>query len=408
MDKGNTLSHKLYVLSVAAMAFIQFTSFLPNEMKMLSLLVVCLLRILDKRTIPNSKHVGWLIVFFAITFFYVYLLGKGHFFELRNIALPYATFFSCMFIAPSILYFNHKDIKIIYYTFGVGLLATLAATAVIVQFDPNAVRTLGFGNAEGEAENALADMYSRVGMISYSMAHTLPVVVCALTVQAVESQRKTVKAILGVIIIFALYVMYSATITTALLCSVMFCVLIIVYYIAKGNFRRFVCLSLISGGILIATGGLTGILTEALQGSNNAINEKFLDIISSIQEGGASGQLEGREDHWRITFDAIMKDPLFGGASGPNDTGLHISILDYWAWYGMFSLILFASWWGELKRMKKVLEKKMWGMYLLCLTPVLIMVLTKGPHFLPAYFFISLLILRVSLMNMVLIKKGDD
>lgn len=406
MDKGNTLSHKLYVLSVAAMAFIQFTSFLPNEMKMLSLLVVCLLRILDQWNIPSSKNLSWLLIFFAITFFYVYVLGKGHFFELRNIALPYVTMFTCMFIAPSIFRFNHKDIDIVYYTFGIGLLVTLAATAVIVQFDPNAVRTLGFGNAEGESENALADMYSRVGMISYTMGHALPVIICMLTVKALESQKKIIKILLWMVIVFAIYVMYSATITTALFCSVVFSILIIVYYIAKGNFRRFIFLSFIAGLLLIATGGLTGLLSEALQGSNNAMNDKIQDIISSIQEGSASGQLEGRGDHWRITLNAISKDPIFGGASNPNDTGLHILFLDYWAWYGMFSIILFASWWGELKRMKKAFEKQMWGKYLLCLSSILIMILTKGPHFLPAYFFVTLVILRVGFMNILFAKEG--
>lgn len=405
MKKEFSYSHILFVLSLAAVAFIQFTSFCPNEIRLLSLLGVCLLCILDRKTVPISKQVGLMLVFFAITFLYVYFLGRGHFFELRNIALPYTMMLTCMFIAPSILRFDYKDINIVYYIFSFGLIVTLVATAIIVQFDPNAVRTLGFGNAEGESENALADMYSRMGMISYMMGHILPVIVCMLTVKAIEHHKKIIKIFLWVILVFAMYVMYSATITTALLCSVLFIFLIIIYYIAKGNFSIFILMSFIIGVVLLLSGGMIGLLTEALQGSNNAINEKIQDIILSIQEGGASGQLEGRNDHWKITFDVIMKNPFFGGASGPNDTGLHVLFLDYWAWYGLFSLIMFVAWWSELKKMKKILGKKMWGSYLLCLSPVLIMALTKGPHFLPAYFFATLLILRVGFMNIVLSKK---
>lgn len=404
--RENSFKHKLYVLSVAAMAFIQFTSFLPNEVRLLSLLVVCLFCIIEHGKIPGGKPLGLLLAFFSISFFYVYLLGQGHFVELRNIALPYATMFTCTLIAPSILRLSNKDIKIIYYTFLIGLLVTLAATAVIVQFDPNAVRTLGFGNAEGESEKALADIYSRVGMISYTMGHILPTVACVLAVQAMESKKKLIKVFLWVVILFSVYVMYSATITTALLSSVMSILLIIVYNISKGNPRRFIVLSLLAVVLLLMTGGLTGLLTEASQGSNNAINEKLKDIVSSIQEGSASGQLEGREDHWKITFNAIQKNPIFGGASGPNDTGQHILFFDYWAWYGIFSLLLFFSWWGEIKRMKRVLSKNMWGKYLLCLLPVLLMVLTKGPHFLPAYFFVTLLISRVGFMDILFSREN--
>ena len=340
-----------------------------------------------------------LLFFFAITFFYVFLLEKGHFTELRNIALPYAMMFTCMIIAPRIARLNAKEINIIYYTFGIGLLVTLIATSVIVRINPNAVRTLGFGNAEGEAENALANLYSRAGLISYSMAHILPTIACVLTVQAIQLHKKIHKIIVGFIILLTLYVMYSATITTALLVSVLSILLIIIYDIAKGNTRRFVVLSVTAVVLTLATGGLTGLLTEALQGSNNAINEKFQDIITSIESGGAIGQLEGREDHWKLTFDAISKDPVFGGASGPTDTGRHIMFFDYWAWYGLFSLLLFVSWWREVKSFKRILNKEMWGKYLLCLFPVLIMVFSKGPHFLPAYFFVTLLVLRVGFMK---------
>jgi hypothetical protein len=394
------------VLSVAAMVFIQFTSFLSNEIRLLSLLVVCLFYTLDKGKKPRNKHVVFLLAFFAITFFYVYFLEKGHFTELRNIALPYTMMFACMFVAPSIIHFNSKDINIIYYTLGIGLLITLLATTTIVQINPNAVRTIGFGNAEGESENALADMYSRMGMITYSMAHILPVIVCVLTLQAIDASKKIVKILFGLVIFFAIYVMYSATIATALLCTVIAILLIIVYIIAKGNTRRFVFLSIIAMVLLFMTGGLIGMLTEALQGSNNAFNEKLQDIIYSIQEGNVTGQLEGREDHWKTTFNAIAKNPLFGGAEGPTDTGRHMLFFDYWAWYGLFSLILFASWWGELKRMKRILSTNLWGKYLLCLLPALIMVLTKGPHFLPAYFFGTLLVLRVGFMYIAFHNKG--
>ena len=403
-NKDSAFSHKLFVLFIAAIAFIQFTSFLPNEVRLLSLLIVCFFCIIDRRITQGSKNVGMLLFFFAISFFYVFLLGRGHFNELRNIALPYTMMFTCMFIAPHILRLNSKEINIIYYTFGIGLLITLIATVVIVRINPNAVRTLGFGNAEGEAENALASFYSRAGLITYSMAHILPTIACALTVQAIELQKKYKKIVFGIIVLLTLYVMYSATITTALLVSVLSILLIFTYDMAKGNTRRFVVLSVTAVVLVFATGGLTGLLTEALQGSNNAINEKFQDIITSIESGRATGQLEGREDHWQLTFDAISKDPFFGGASGPTDTGRHILFFDYWAWYGFFCLLLFVSWWREVKSLKRILNKEMWGKYLLCLLPVIIMVFSKGPHFLPAYFFVTLLVLRVCFMKTVFTK----
>ena len=103
MKVKRDLTRKIYVLSVAAAIISVFSSFFSNEVKIMLLLLAIVMDIMVNGSSVKGKPLNYLIFFYAISFFYVFLLGRGHFSEIRNILLSYPLMFMCFWIAPGLL-----------------------------------------------------------------------------------------------------------------------------------------------------------------------------------------------------------------------------------------------------------------------------------------------------------------
>lgn len=389
----------LYVLSVTAAIIAAFTSFFPNEVKaMLFLLAIVMDSSVNKSTI-KSKPLRLLLIFYFISFVYVFILGRGHFSEIRNVLLPYPMMLMCFWIAPGLMKLNWKEAKFIWYAFLLCLVENLIATFIIGQIDPFAVRFAFSGN-NVEADNIVTRAYSRIGMISYQSAHILSLVSTFLVVVSFEIKKIRKKIIALLIALLAVYIMYVATITTALLLGVLSMVTAAVYYFSKGNMNRAIVLFSVLVILLLMTGGLTSLLSSSSKGDNYEIAAKLNDVAESLETGKSQGQVSGRESEYDKTWAAIAKNPIIGGAEGPDDTGQHALLFDFWAYYGIFSLLLFVGWWKEVKRMKIILNRKKWFAYIICLMPIMLVCILKGPTFLPYYVLASIVILRVGFLSM--------
>lgn len=387
----------LYVLSVTAAIIAAFTSFFPNEVKaMLFLLVIVMDSSVNKSTI-KSKPLQLLLIFYFISFVYVFILGRGHFSEIRNILLPYPMMLMCFWIAPGLMKLNVKEAKFIWYVFLFCLVENLIATAFIAQVDPWAVRYI-FKGIEGEADEMMSMSYSRLGMMSYAASHMLSLVCSLLVVVAIVVKKVWIKILVLATALLAVYVMYLTTITTTLLLGILCMAAVAVLYFTKGSMRWFIVLFSFIFLLLWTSGGLTSLLFSSSQGENYELSAKLNDVAESIQSGKVQGQVASRENENVKTWNAILRNPIFGGADGPDDAGQHAMVFDYWAYYGVFCLLLFWGWWKEVKRMKRRLNNKMWNAYLICLLPIFLVCFIKGPIFLPNYILATTIILRVGFL----------
>lgn len=390
-------TRRLYVFSIAAAIVAAFSSFFSNEVKAAFFLFAIVMDMVVNKDALNSRPLKLLLVFYFISFLYVFGLGRGHFCEIRNILLPYPMMLMCFCIAPGLMKLKVSEAKLIWLIFFMCFAENIIATVFIGQVDPWAVRYI-FKGFEDEANTMMARSYSRIGMLSYSTAHILALLCPLLVVVAFQVEKNWKKIIVLFIDALAVYVMYLTTITTALMLGLLFMVAIAVFFLSKGNARRFILLYSVFALLLLETGGLTNLLFRSSQGENYEIAAKLNDVAESIETGRVQGQVASRENEYNLTWDAISRNPILGGAKGPEDTGQHALVFDYWAYYGFFSLFLFIAWWKEVKRMKSKLTRKMWNAYLICIFPIILMCFLKGPIFLPNYIFATIVILRVGFL----------
>lgn len=389
---------KIYVLSITLAIIAAFTSFFSNEAKaILFLFAIIMDAFVNKYTALKSSPLWLLLVFYFISFFYVFVLGRGHFMEMRNILLSYSLMLMCFWIAPGLTRLDKSEAAFIWNVFLVCLVENLIATAIIGRTSPWIIR-YSFSVGATEADNPITQAYSQLGLLSYQSAHLLATLCAFFVVIAFEVKKFWKKVWILFMALLAVYVMYLMTITTSLLLGITIMAAVTIFYISKGNRVRFIVSFTLLGTILISTGTLTNWLFLSSQSENYELAEKLNDVGESIASGRAQGQMASRESENDLTWVAIARNPILGGAHGPEDTGLHALVFDYWAWYGVFSLLLFVGWWKEVKRMKRILDRKKWHLYLLCLLPIIILCFLKGPVFLPGYIFATIVILRVGLL----------
>lgn len=392
-------TRNLYILSITAAIVAAFTSFFSNEVKAILFLFAIIMDTAVNKEALKSKPLLLLLVFYLISFFYVFVLGRGHFSEIRNILLPYPMILMCFWMAPGLMKLNGKEARFVWYVFLICLVENLVVTTIIGRVNPLVIRQ-NFSDADSVDYMSMTQEYSRPGLLSYSSAHILSLLCTFLVVFAFEVKKIWKKIMFLFMAVLAVYVMYLMTITTALLFGVLFMLTVVVLYLSKGKTKRFVVLFSILAILLFVTGGLTDVLLSSSQGENYEIAAKFNDLAETILTGESQGQVAGREIEYNLTWNAIAKNPFFGGANGPDDTGQHMLVFDYWAYYGIFCLFLFVGWWKEVKRMKMMLNRKMWNAYLICLMPIILMSFFKGPFFLPFHILASIVILRVGFIAM--------
>lgn len=392
-------SRKLYILSISLAIIAAFTPFFPNEMKVVLFLFAIIMDLaVNKNTLINSRPLHLLIIFYFISFFYVFVLGRGHFVALRNISLSYPMMLMCFWIAPGLLNLKKKEAKFIWIVFFLCLAENIVVTTIIGQTNPLILRYY-FTKTENDLDIMEGQAYSRLGLLPYSSAHILASLCPFLVVKVFEVNKVWKKIALLFIAVLSIYLLYLVTVTTSLLLGLIFMAAVVVYHFTKGNTKSFIVWFSILAVVLLATGGLTGLLSSGSKGGNYEIAEKLNDLSETIVTGEGQGQVAARENIYDITWSAIAKNPFFGGAEGPDDTGQHSLFLDYWAYYGIFCLFLFIGWWKEVKRLKKILDEKRWMSYLLCLIPIILLCFLKGPVFLPNYVLATIVILRVGFLS---------
>ena len=219
-----------------------------------------------------------------------------------------------------------------------------------------------------------------MGMMSYPLAHTMPLVAMALSILFCFSRSKFLKVLSVILLVMIVRILFIMTITTAMLLTVIGVTAIFAGYFSGGK----PILTIIIVFAMLLVFFTTGIVTTFLDFSNatnTVISAKLSDFFVSVQTGAGEGQMGYREELYRASFRTFLSNPFFGWGSDNGSRkhiGEHSYLLDYLAYYGLFALLLFLSWWKEYKLLKPLIPSNLKSYYYYTFIPFLVMFATKA------------------------------
>ena len=134
----------------------------------------------------------------------------------RTRLFSFITISSAFFISYHLKTLNSNQIKGLLTVTIVSLLFSVIGTTIVSYIDPMAIRSYGFGEIVG-SEIELAKQYQSMGMMSYPLAHTMPLVAMALSILFCFSRSKFLKVLSVILLVMVVCILFIMTITTAML-----------------------------------------------------------------------------------------------------------------------------------------------------------------------------------------------
>lgn len=344
-----------------------------------------------------SRSVALFLSFAAIVILYsAFEKGTLSNETLRMRLFSFVSIFSVFIISNHIKTLNNGQVRSLMVVSIVALLFSVVGTTFVSFINPMAIRMYGFGEVEG-FEIDIASRYRAMGMMSYPLAHAMPMVAMAFSVLFCFSKNKYLKILSLVILVLILRLLFIMTITTALLLTVIGVTLVFASYFSRG--RTVVALFIVVG--ILALFFLTGISSIFLDFSNRTnvdIAAKLTDTFTAVQTGIGEGQFGYRIELYKASFRTFLSNPLFGWGSDNGSRrfiGEHSYVLDYLAYYGLFALLLFGSWWNEYKSLKSHLSRSLLNYYYYTFIPMGGMVVLKASSVCGTLPFMALIIMQL-------------
>lgn len=313
----------------------------------------------------------------------------------------FISMFSVFMVSYHVKTLNNRQIKALMKVAMIALLFSIVGTTVVSYINPMAIRVYGFGEMEG-ADLEIASRYYRMGMMSYSLAHSMSVVVVGLSILILYARSKWLKIVSAVMLLLTLRLLFIMTITTALLLAVIGVAIVFANYFLGG--RAFITISLT---VLVVAGffltGLSAMFLDFSEGTNLEITKKLADLFSLAKSGAAQGQIGYRIELYWASLKTFFSNPIFGWGSDNGSRliiGEHSYMFDYMAYYGLFALLLFLSWWNEYHFLKSYLTKNNKVFYYYAFIPVAGLFILKGSSVCGTLPFMSLVFIQIVFLYM--------
>lgn len=410
-----TLSRKktnIFFVAVVFSIIASFSTMPPNILKVLLYGLSLFITIVVFGGLPQKRYKPLVLLFF---FFIVelvwYLFGYGHLGNFNSIVLSYLSMFTCAILASGLYCLNSKQLKLLFVLIILILIESVVATIVLSYLLPSGIIRFAI-NAEGMEEIGINESIFRTGLVSYPIAHIWCAILVACFICSFECKKKLLK-LFSLILSFSIgYALFKNTVTTSFLVGVMCCGIVLVFYLAKGNLRRFYLLSALFA--IIGIGSMTFISAELVNiadaTDNRQIGGKFMAISENIEgDDSYDNQVGKRQSVYIQSLICFVKNPILGLAEkhdkphATNPAGDHSTIPDMLAYYGIFSFFLFASWWTEIKKTRSNLTGKLNNSFLICALAIFLMASLKG-GFHVTYMVITFLVLKVLFMYIETLK----
>lgn len=404
----STNKSKLFTLAVALSIVASFSTIPPNVLKLamyvLSLLIT--LYVFKGSPMRNYKPLILLFVFFIVELLWK-MMGYGHLGNTNSIVLNYTSMFTCAILASGLFYLSHIQLKGLFILIILLLIESIVATILLSYLMPSGIVRYAI-DAERMGEIGINENIFRTGLVSYPLAHIWCAVLVSCLVFSFESKRKVTKLFFLLLAFAIAYVLFHNTITTSLLVGVICCGIVIVYYLSRGNLRAFFTLSFLIVFLGLSSSSFISnvVANMANNTKNTQITKKFMAISENIEgDDSDDNQVSRRGNAYAKSWKAFFRNPLLGLAEkhdkpgAINPAGDHSTVPDMLAYYGVFSFFLFASWWTEIKRIRRGLTGKLRFSFLICAFSIILMAFLKG-GFHVTYMLFTFLVLKIIFMYM--------
>lgn len=345
----------------------------------------------------RSRSVTLYLCFVAIVLIYAGF-GKGTLspasFRMRTFS--FITMISVFVMSYHLRTLNSKQINGLMKVAFIALLFSIIGTTAVSFINPMAVRIYGFGDVE-DVDFEIANRYRMMGMMGYSLAHAFSVVAVGLSILVFRARNKWLKIISAILLVLTIRLLFMMTITTALLLAVIGVAIVLANHFSNG--RVFVTISLTLAALAVFfLAGFATIFLDFSSNLNTEITKKLVDLFSFAESGVASGQAGYRQELYMASFKTFLSNPVFGWGSDNGSRqfiGEHSYMLDYLAYYGVFALLLFVSWFKEFFVLKPLLPNKLRSYYIFSFIPVAGLCAMKGYSVCVSLPFMSLVVVQL-------------
>ena len=306
-----------------------------------------------------NKSYLFLIIYLII----ILIVYDGH--EKYNFVYTtseFSSFLSTITIINVCLY--NKDFKSLYIIFCSGLFfltITLLLSVPVLINNSETIRNMVMLNLTEKLDEF--QKLQRSGIVSYGTIHSLPFIFPIL----IYHLRQKGKARFFLLFIFgtSLFVIVNAATTAPLILSLFGIVLGIL--IQKDNTKNVVMLVVIATLYFIVSSKefLLAILDSVYPFfANNSIGGKINDFQIFLKFGEVTGEIEGREDLYNLSWETFRQNPIMGSRFF-KDAGGHAYFVDKLAYLGLLgTLPLFLFFYYQLKSNYKVLNPSVRFYYL--------------------------------------------
>lgn len=276
---------------------------------------------------------------------------------------------------------NNTFIKTVLFVSFALFTIEAVSSFVILQVEPMIIRTL-YKIASDEGDTGIMFEYYRTGLMDYSMAHAIPILIPPLfyAYKKVSSTAKS-KILLLIAIAGCVFLTWLSDSTTALMLAVLFLATGFLTNVSdiRSNFRKLIVVGVITLPIIASDDVQLAALdaAETVLGSESVFADKIEEFRYSIEnEGKMSGDMQGRVDRYNKSLDMFFANPLWGTNTKP---GNHASLIDRLGSLGLLGFIpLMLFFWYSLKRIAAYLPADSLVFFIQGIFAAMVMLGTKG------------------------------
>lgn len=354
---------------------------------------VVLLLIVWKRLILPMKVIIPFCLYYGMVFYDFVVLENQGIQEMLFTSFVASMELACLFI---IYYFSRYNIyawKRAAWVMFSFIVWSLLITCFINLLIPGYYRDM-YVLSGMEEDKAFRRMYESFGVISYMMFHMISLLLPFLVFVFKMEKKIKFKCLALFCLLFFLYALFSASITTALGVGCLAVCVAYIYPHKKNNIGMkiilFFCICILYfwGKELLIWG--LDILQPLAEGS------KMYDKISHIQSGLIYGDqstlMEGRNGLYESSWDAFA-DNLLVGCHERSRLGGHSFIADRLGYWGMLGVLpLFCFLFLQIRMPIKFINSKVRPYYYISLLPCVIMAFLKNIYWFETCYMVFLII----------------
>lgn len=375
------------LVSLSFMLIPAWIPILRKGWQLLALLTIII--IIKKQRFINKESLFSLFIYGVILLFNS-LTGDAYIGNVTNAIYEILLMFVISSLSLYCMKSNNMNFNkhIIYVTL-IFLAIELIASYFVLLTSPGIIRGM---NAMIMEENNMSLMffYYRMGLLDYSMAHAIPILIPPL-IYYFRQQSGRKKLFTLILIISCILLTWLSESATALMLSLLMVLLGFLtrnYYSTRKNVIITTVLVLPFIFVLYSEELMVNFfeISERVVGKESIYSDKIEEMRLSMIENQTTGDLESRTLSYRRSIDLFSNNVIIGSNEMP---GRHAALLDRMASLGLIGIIPLLSFFViSLRQISRYLPHNRRIYYIECIIAAFLMLTFKGLWVWPIFFFL--------------------